>query len=126
MYTLKPVLSGHSKRTPKLGFQTDYRLMQAKSIAECSNGSNLQYFQPSLGYHSSLKSLFCLFLGGCLRQVLLYMQCSPYITLCLGSIEMDCVISDSCCKLTVLGKTNRKMTIHGEKIEEKISKSCFV
>ena len=32
----KPVLSGHSKRRPKLAIKTDYRLMQAKSIAECS------------------------------------------------------------------------------------------
>ena len=31
LYTVKPV---HSKRTPKLVFNTDYRLMQVKSIAE--------------------------------------------------------------------------------------------
>ena len=43
-YTVKPVLSGHSKRRPKLVFKTNYRLMQAKSIAECSKGSILQYF----------------------------------------------------------------------------------
>ena len=29
-YTVKPVLSGHSKK------KTNYRLMQVKSIAECS------------------------------------------------------------------------------------------
>ena len=34
--TVKPVLNGHSKRKPKLVFKTDYRLMQVKSIAECS------------------------------------------------------------------------------------------
>ena len=28
----------------KLIFKTDYRLMQVKSIAECSKGSILQYF----------------------------------------------------------------------------------
>ena len=33
---VRPVLSGHSKRRPKLAFKTDYRLMQVKSIAECS------------------------------------------------------------------------------------------
>ena len=38
-YTVKPVLSGHSKRTPKIGFKTDYRLMQFKIIAECSKGT---------------------------------------------------------------------------------------
>ena len=32
--TVKPVLSGHSKRTPKIGDKTDYPLMQVKSIAE--------------------------------------------------------------------------------------------
>ena len=46
--------------------------MQVKSIAECSKGSILQYFRPSLSYHLSLRSLFCLFLSGRLRQVLLY------------------------------------------------------
>ena len=59
------------KKRPKLVFKTDYRWMQVKSIAECSKGSILQYFQPSLSYHLSLRSLFCLFLNGRLRQVLL-------------------------------------------------------
>ena len=51
MHTVKPVLSGHWKRTPKTGFNTDYHLMQVKSIAECPKGSILKYFQPSLSYH---------------------------------------------------------------------------
>ena len=34
--TVKPVLSGHSKEDQRLVFKTDYRLMQVKSIAECS------------------------------------------------------------------------------------------
>ena len=42
--------------------------MQVRSIAECSNGSILQYFRPSLSYHLSLRSLFCLFLSGRLRH----------------------------------------------------------
>ena len=33
---VKPVLRGHSKRRPKLVFKADYRLMQVKSIVECS------------------------------------------------------------------------------------------
>ena len=49
--------------------KTDYCLMQVKNIAE----SILQYFWTSLSYHLSLRSLFCLFLSGRLRQVLLYM-----------------------------------------------------
>ena len=76
-YTVKPVLSGHSKRTPKNGFQYQLSLilMKVKSIAECSNRSILQYFRPALSYHLSLRPLFCLFLSGRLRQVLLYNYC---------------------------------------------------
>ena len=37
-YTVKPVLSGQSKK------KINYRLMQVKSIAECSKGSILQSF----------------------------------------------------------------------------------
>ena len=48
--------------------------MQVKSIAECSKRSILQYFGPSLSYQLSLRSLFGLFLSGCLRQVLLYLE----------------------------------------------------
>ena len=69
--TVKPVLSGHSKRTPTIGFNADYCLMQVKSVAQCSNGSILQYFRPSLSYHYPLRSLFCLLLSGHLRRVLL-------------------------------------------------------
>ena len=36
--TVKPVLSGDSKRRPKTVFKTDNRCMQVKSIAECSKG----------------------------------------------------------------------------------------
>ena len=43
-HTVKPVLSGHSKRIPSLILKTEYRLMQIKSIAECSKGSIMQYF----------------------------------------------------------------------------------
>ena len=36
--TVKPVLSGHSQNDQNWVFKTNYRLMQAKSIAECSKG----------------------------------------------------------------------------------------
>ena len=36
------------KEDRKLIFKTNYRLIQVKSIAECSKWSILQYFQPSL------------------------------------------------------------------------------
>ena len=70
--TVNPVLSGHSKRTEKMVFNTNHRLMQVKSIAECSKGSILQYFRPSLSNHFPLRPFICLFLSGRLRQVLLY------------------------------------------------------
>ena len=59
------------KEPPKLVFNTNYCLMQVKSIAECSKGSiGMQYFGPSLSYHLPLRSLFGLFLSGCLSQIL--------------------------------------------------------
>ena len=51
--------------------------MQVKSIADCSKGSILQYFRPTLGYHLLLRSLFCLFLSGRFTQVLLYVYGVP-------------------------------------------------
>ena len=48
--TVKPVLSGHSKKDKKLVFKTDYRLMEVESIAECSKESILQYLRPALSY----------------------------------------------------------------------------
>ena len=42
------------KEETKLVFKTDYRLMQVKSIAE----SILQYFRPSLRYHTAWKVRF--------------------------------------------------------------------
>ena len=54
-------------------FKTNYGLIQVKSIAECSKGSILQYFRPSLSYQLSLRPLFCLFLSGRFTQVLLYL-----------------------------------------------------
>ena len=56
--------------------------MKVKSIAECSKGSILQYFQSSLSYYLSLRSLFCLFLGGRFTQVVLYNMCCQFIVCC--------------------------------------------
>ena len=68
----KTCLKDRSQKAKKMVFKTNYRLMQVKSIAECSKGSILQYFRPSLSYHLSLRSSLCLFLSGHLRQVLLF------------------------------------------------------
>ena len=63
----------HKKKTKNCFLRPIFCLMQVKSIAECSKGSILQYFQPSLSYHLPVRPLFCLFLNGHLRQVLLYL-----------------------------------------------------
>ena len=41
-------------------YKTEYRLMQVKSIAECSKGSILQYFRPSLSYNFLINKIFVL------------------------------------------------------------------
>ena len=51
--TEKNVKNGHSQKDQKLFFKTNYCSMQVKSIAECSKGSILQYFRPSLSYNLS-------------------------------------------------------------------------
>ena len=72
--TVKPVLSFHSKEDPKYVFKTNNRLMQAKSIAECSVG---------LRYHLSLRTLFCLFLSG---RLTLYSIIRPF-----DACEISCI-----------------------------------
>ena len=72
--TVKPVLSGRSKEDQILVFKTDYRLMQVKSIAECSKRAFFNTFNPSISYHLSLRPVFCLFLSGRFTQVLLYIN----------------------------------------------------
>ena len=84
--TVKPVLDGHLQKEKKMVFKTTYHLMQVKSIAECSKGSILQYLRPSLSDHLSLKPLFCLFLSGRFKQVLLYANPSNQL---LMSIPKD-------------------------------------
>ena len=42
-------------------FNTDRRLMQIKSIAECTKGSTLQYFRPSLSNYFPFRPLTRLF-----------------------------------------------------------------
>ena len=60
--------------------------MQVKGIAECSKGSILQYYQPSLSYQLLLRSLFCLYLSCRFTQVLQY----SYIkTLQVASLESN-------------------------------------
>ena len=59
-----------SKRS-KISFQDQLSLNTRQKY--CRMGSILQYFRPSLSYHLSFRSLFCLFLSSSLTPVLLYM-----------------------------------------------------
>ena len=72
--TVNPVLSGHSKKTK--------HWLSIPIIAKCRSKvlqeSILQYFLLSLSYHLSFRPLFCLFLIGRLRLVLLYRINSVY------------------------------------------------
>ena len=38
LYNSKTCVNGHYQKDQKMAFKTDYRLMQVKSIAECSTG----------------------------------------------------------------------------------------
>ena len=71
-YTVKPVLSGHSRTRPKIVFQDRLSLNAGQKYCTMLQESILQYFRPSLSYNLSLRPLFCLFLGCRLTQILLY------------------------------------------------------
>ena len=82
-YTVKLVYS-HSQKDQKLFFKTNYRIIQVKSIAECSTS---QCFQPLLSYQLLLRSLFCLFLSGHFTHVLLYWTFTMHF-LFMGSLTI--------------------------------------
>ena len=73
---VKPVLSGHSKRRPKIGFQDRLSLNTGQKY--CKHSVILSTF---IKLPFVFKILFCLFLSGRFRQVLLYVVffegCSP-------------------------------------------------
>ena len=78
--TVKPVLSGHSKRRRKIGFQDRLSLNAGQKYCRMLLESILQYFRPSFSYHLSLRPLFWLFLSGRLWQVLLYCVFDFYVS----------------------------------------------
>ena len=85
----KTILLGHSKRRPKIGFQDRLWLNEGRKYCRMLQESILQYFRHSLSNHLSLRPLFCLFLSGCLRQVLLYRDD-------LGNSDMDFHLEKNC------------------------------
>ena len=56
LYTVKPVLSSHSKIDKTKTLMTNGSLMKVKSIAEFSPWSILQYFWPALSNNQPLKN----------------------------------------------------------------------
>ena len=75
-YTVKYVLSSHSKKDQKLVFKTKYLLMQSE-VLQNAQEIILQYFRTTLSYLLSFRPLLCLFLSGHLRQILLYLKYLP-------------------------------------------------
>ena len=68
----KTCLKRPLKKKTDIGFQDRLSINAGPKYCRMLMGSILQYFRPSLNYHLSLISLFCLFLSGRLRQVSLY------------------------------------------------------
>ena len=68
----KTCLNRPLKKKTKIVFQDRISLNAGQKYCRMLKESILQYFRPSLSYHLFLRPLFCLFLSGCLRQVLLY------------------------------------------------------
>ena len=73
-YYSKNFLKRSLKKKTKIGFQDRLSLNAGQNYCRKLQGCILQYFRPSLTYHLSLRPLVCLFLSGCLRPVLLYLQ----------------------------------------------------
>ena len=71
--TVKPALSSHFKEDQKLLFETDYCLMQVKSIAECSKGSTVN---PVLSSHSKRTQKLVFNIDYRLMQVKSIAECS--------------------------------------------------
>ena len=105
LITVKPVQNGHSQKDHKLIFKNNYHLMQVKSIAECSKGSIMQYFRPSLSYHFILSVFEWLFYTGftvhyySVCDFFFYQyHCNPTANVmiqCVKNIEFNLLISDS-------------------------------
>ena len=71
----KPCVKRPLSKRPQTGFQDLLSLNTGQRYCRMLR-SILQYFWPSLSYHLSLRSLFCLFLSGRFTQVLLYVACA--------------------------------------------------
>ena len=73
-YYSKTCLKRSPKKKAKNGLKNRSSLYAGQKYCRMLQDSILQYFRPSLSYHLSLRYLFCLFLSGRFRQVLLYIM----------------------------------------------------
>ena len=69
--TVKPVLSGHSKRTPKFGFQYRLSLNAGQKYCRMLQREHSAILSTSIKLPFSIKTLVLSILSGRLRQVLL-------------------------------------------------------
>ena len=74
MYS-KTCLKRPLKKKTKIGFQDRISLNAGQNCYRMI----LQYFRPSISYHLSLRSLFCLFLSGRLVSILLTFIKLPFV-----------------------------------------------
>ena len=72
-YTIKPVLSCHSKIDKTKVLKTNGSLMKVESIAECSLGAFCDTFDLHKARINLENQFLVFFLSGCLRQVLLFL-----------------------------------------------------
>ena len=71
--TVKLVLNGHSQKDHNWFSRHIIALCRSKVLQNAPKGAFCNIFQPTLRYHLSLKSLFCLLTSGCFTQVLLHL-----------------------------------------------------
>ena len=117
--TVKPVLSGNSKRRPKIVFQDRLLLNAGQKYCRMLPESILQYFQPSLSYHFSLRSLFCLVLSGHLRPVLPYINnvYSTYMGQHISFGTYRPILTKPVIQLTLLwAGTKKTMKLHAPRL----------
>ena len=70
--TVKTLLCGHSKRRPKIGFQDRLLLNAGQKYCRMLQGEHSAIVSTFVKLPFAIKTLFCLFLSGGLRQDLLY------------------------------------------------------
>ena len=83
------------KQRLKKGFKDQLSLNADQKYCRMLQESILQYFRPALSYHLSLRHLFCLFLSGHLRQVLLYVLGTFTYLTCFSiskHVKLICII----------------------------------